>query len=239
MNCIAIDDEPLALTVIKEFCQRIEFVNLKGTYTNALDAISEINKKNIDLIFLDIEMPNINGFEFVKSLPDPPLIIFTTAYSQYAINGFELNVVDYLLKPIAFDKFLKAINKASLQLSVKNKIPIIQNQIQNNSPEEYFFVKVGYSIVKINFNEISYIEGLKDYVKIYINDKSLVTKGNIKNIENKIPSDLFARVHKSYIISIDKINKIENNHISIGSKKIPIGLQFKDSFYEKINRFRI
>ena len=239
MNCIAIDDEPLALNVIKEFCQKIDFVNLIGTFTNALEAIPEINKKDIDLIFLDIEMPDITGFEFVKTLPNPPLIIFTTAFSKYAINGFELNIIDFLLKPIAFDKFLKAINKASMQLSIKNKNAAGQIQIKNNSPDEYFFVKAGYSIVKINFDEISYIEGLKDYVKIYINEKSLVTKGNIKNIENKLPSDLFARVHKSYIISIDKIEKIEDNHIFIGSKKIPIGLQFKDSFYDKINRFRI
>lgn len=266
MNCIAIDDEPLALNVIKEFCQKIDFINLIETYTNAIDAFAEIMKNNLDVIFLDVEMPNITGFEFIKSLPNPPLIILTTAFSKYALNGFEMNAIDFLLKPISFDKFMKAVTKASIQLAAKNENIITQKHFlkdlpfrhisnhpqllnkvetdrrrgeQENKSCEYLFIKVDYSMVKVCLNEIKYIEGLKDYIKIFINEKYLITKSTIKHIESKLPPGLFARVHKSYIISIDKIDKIEYNHIFIGQKKIPIGMQFKDSFYTKIDHSRL
>jgi two-component system LytT family response regulator len=246
INCIAIDDEPLALNVIQMYCQKIVFINLIATYTNAIDAIAEIMKNNVDVIFLDVEMPNISGFEFINSLPDPPLIIFVSAFPQYAVNGFEMNAIDFLPKPFSFDRFLKAVNKASEKLGSKIKNPATQDSRLNmhrnaqiDKPEEYLFVKVDYSAVKVNFSEIRYIEGLKDYVKIFVNEKVLITKNTIKYMEAKLPLELFARVHKSYIISIDKIDKIEYNHIFIGQKKIPIGMQFKDSFYAKINHFRL
>ncbi|MGD8780525.1 MAG: response regulator transcription factor [Ignavibacteria bacterium] len=235
MNCLAIDDEPLALNVIKEHCKKVNSINLIATYTNAIDAITEINNNKIDLIFLDIEMPKITGLEFIKSLSNPPLIIFTTAFPNHAIDGFELDAVDYLLKPISFEKFLKAVNKASIRLAAK-KGDLFS---QNNKPAEYLFVKVDYSTVKVSFSEINYVEGLKDYIKIYTNEKPIITKSTIKHMESKLPTELFVRVHKSYIISINKIDKIEYNHIIIGQTKIPIGLQFKDSFYEKIDRHRL
>jgi two-component system, LytTR family, response regulator len=240
INCIAIDNDPHALNVISEHCRKIESINLAGIFTCALDAVPLINNKSIDVIFLDVEMEEINAAEFIKSLPDPPLIILTAALSKYAISGFEINAVDYLLKPINFECFLKAVIKATTRLSEKNrKLDIKNGHIVKKQGDFYFFVKVDYSTVKVNFNDIKYIEGLKDYIKIYINGKSLITKSTIKHIESKLPSGYYARVHKSYIISIDKIDKIENNQIFIGQQRIPIGMQFRDSFYEKIEKYRL
>jgi DNA-binding LytR/AlgR family response regulator len=242
MNCIAIDDEPLALEVLKEYSRKIDFVNFTGTYTNAIDSIDRIIKTNVDLIFIDIEMPNISGIEFIKSIPNPPLVIFTSAFPQYAINGYELNAVDYLLKPISFDKFLKAVTKASMYLSSPGNNDAGKKRfVDKTTPDsldkldEYTFIKVDYSMVKVSFNEMKFIEGLKDYIKIYVNDKILITKCTIKYLEKKLPGDLFVRVHKSYIISLNKIDKIEYNHVFIGSHKIPIGMQHKETFYKKID----
>ena len=239
MNCLAIDDEPLALNVVKEYCRKVDSINLVGTYTNALDAIPKINENNIDVIFLDVEMPNITGLEFIKTLPNPPLIIITSAHSRYAMEGFELNIVDYLLKPIVFEKFLKAINKAHLFLLTREKNEDNHIILPEKNACDYLFVKEGYSTVKICFSEIDYIEGLKDYMKICVKDKIHLTKSTIKHIESKLPPEKFIRVHKSFIVSLDKINKIENNRIFIGSQKIPIGLQYKTAFNDKIETQRL
>ena len=239
MNCIAIDDEPLSLNIVKEYCRKLEFMNLIGTYTNPFEAISKINESSIDIIFLDVEMPGITGLQLIKSLPNPPLIIVTSAHSKYAFEGFELSIVDYLLKPVAFDKFLRAVNKAGLFLAGREKNDKENISSQENNFPDYVFVKEGYSTVKIRFSEIEYIEGLKDYIKICVNEKYHLTKSTIKNFENKLPTNRFIRVHKSFIVSLDKIIKIENNRIFIGSKKIPIGLQYKNNFYNKIEMERL
>ncbi len=240
MNCIAIDDEPLALNIIKEFCDKLKFLQLKGIFTNAFDAIKAINREAIDVIFLDIHMPNISGLEFIKSLPNPPMIIFTTAYSEHALEGFELNAIDYLVKPISFDRFLKAVNKAYElhSLMTKNNKENLPEENKHNDPG-YMMIKVEYSTVKLNYDKILYIEGLKDYVKIYAGDKPLITKSTLKNIENKLPSDRFVRVHKSYIISLGHITKIENNRIIFGEKRIPVGDQYKELFYKLIDKHRL
>jgi two-component system, LytTR family, response regulator len=270
MNCIAIDDKPLSLNVLKNFCQKIDSINLVATYKNANDALTEIEKNKIDVIFWDVET-SANDLEFIKLLPNPPLIIGTNVIPEnfshesikpslkenYSINCFEVNTSEFPPKNISFNKFLNMVNDTSVQLSAENKDSIPVSQSTNNHSsrtgytgklKKYFFVKVDYSIVKINFNEIRYVEGLKDYVKIYVsrqnrdglsNEKPLITKSTIKNMESKLPAGLFTRVHKSYIISIDKIDKIEYNHIFIGQKKIPIGMQFKDSFYKQIDCFRL
>jgi two-component system, LytTR family, response regulator len=238
INCIAIDNDPDSLNIISEHCRKIDSLNLTGIFTNAIDAISLINSSNIDIIFLDIETPEISAADFIKSLPNPPLIILTAALSEYAINGFEINAVDYLLKPVTFESFLKSVIRATSRLTEKNLVTKASG-IPGKHDDFYFFIKVDYSTVKVNFDDIKYIEGLKDYIKIYINGKSLITKSTIKHIESKLPSGYYARVHKSYIISIDKIDKIENNHIFIGQQRIPIGMQFRDSFYEKIEQYRL
>jgi DNA-binding LytR/AlgR family response regulator len=240
IKCIAIDGDPHALDVISEHCRKIDSLSLAGTFTNAIDSVPVINSNSIDLVFLDVEMPEINAADFIKSLPDPPLIILTASLSRYAINGFEINAVDYLLKPLSFDCFLKAVIRATARLAEKNrKFDFKDGHIVQKPGDFYFFVKVDYSTVKVNFDDIKYIEGLKDYIKIYINGKSLITKSTIKHIESKLPSRYYARIHKSYIISIDKIDKIENNHVFIGQQRIPIGMQFRDSFYEKIEQYRL
>ena len=238
MNCIAIDDEPLALNVIKDFCEKISFLNLVGICINAIDAVKIIKENKIDLIFLDIQMPNITGLEFVKTLDNHPMIIFTTAYSNHALEGFELNAIDYLVKPVSFERFFKGGSKAYEIFNLKNKkefLPVGQ-PVKN---EDYIMVKVEYSVVKVNLNDILYIEGLKDYVKIYTGNRPLLTKSTMKNIEEKLQGKRFVRVHKSFIVSVSHIKSIENNRIIIGDKRIPVGNQYKAEFYSIIDKLKL
>lgn len=240
MNCIAIDDEPLALNIIKDFCSKIDFLNLEGTYTSAIDAIQIINYKRIDLIFVDIQMPNITGLEFIKSLKNPPLIILTTAYTEHALEGYTLNVLDYLVKPIPFDRFFQAVNKAYELYCLKNKpTQVVSETIESSTRADYMLVRVEYSTVKVNFSDILYIEGIKDYVKIKLDRKQYLTKSTMKNMEEKLPSDNFIRVHKSYIISISAIEKIENNRIVFGETRIPIGNNYKAAFSNTLDKYKL
>jgi DNA-binding LytR/AlgR family response regulator len=229
MNCIAIDDEPLALDIIKRFCSELRFINMIGTYTNPLDSIKVLNDVEIDLIFLDIEMPNITGFNFLKSLSTVPLIIITTAFPEHALQGFEVSAVDYLLKPFSFERFVKAVTKAFELNSLRKG-----TSHYGTHDSEFLLVRVDYNTVKIDINNILYIEGLKDYVKIYCSSRPILTKSTLKNFEAKLPSDNFIRVHKSFIVSLSKVKSIENNRIIIGEARIPIGDQFKCQFYEKL-----
>ncbi len=238
MNCLAIDDEPLALDVIEDFSGRIPFLKLAGRCTSAMEAIEIINKERIDLIFLDINMPHITGTEFIKSLESPPLIIFTTAYSEFAVEGFELNAIDYLVKPIAFNRFLKAVNKAYELFSLK-QVKTVSQKATTGPEEEYLLVKADYSTVKIMLNDILYIEGLKDYVKIYRGGKPVLTKSTMKNIEDKLSGKKFVRVHKSYIVALTKIESIENQRIIIGEKRIPVGDQYRENFNRILDEYRL
>jgi len=235
MNCIAIDDEPLALDIISEFCSRISYVNLIGTFTNPLDAANLLNSIEIDLIFLDIHMPHINGLDFLKSLYSPPLIIFTTAYKEHAFQGFDYDAVDYLIKPFASDRFTKAVNKAHQLIQLKKSGAVVQEDKLSGS-SGFIMVKVEYSTIRLNLDDILYIEGLKDYVKIYTTGKLILTKTTMKNITDKLPADRFLRVHKSFIVSVGKIDMIENNRIVIGKERIPIGESYKIPFFNIINR---
>jgi two-component system, LytTR family, response regulator len=235
MNCIAIDDEPLALDIISEFCTRINCDDLIGTFTNPFDAVKLLNSKEIDLIFLDIHMPQINGLEFLKLLYNPPLVIFTTAYKEHALQGFDNDAVDYLIKPYSFDRFSKAVNKASQLLKLKQPTDAI-NEDKLRISCGFMMVKVEYSTILVNLNDVLYIEGMKDYVKIYSGGRPILTKTTMKNIIDKLPSDRFLRVHKSFIVSIDKINMIENNRIIIDNQRIPIGESFRTPFFEMVSR---
>ena len=238
MKCLAIDDEPLALDVIKDFVEKTSFLNLKATCNNALEALELIQNEGIDLIFLDINMPNISGIEFLKSLKNAPLVIFTTAYSEHALEGFELDAIDYLVKPIAFDRFIKAVNKAYEIYTLYNYK--YKEFGASTIPEnDFIFVNAEYSTVKINLNEILFIEGLKDYIKIYNGPRPILTLCSMKKMENKLPSNQFIRVHKSFIVSIHHINAIERNFIVMGEKKIPIGETYKEAFYNRINDFKL
>lgn len=235
MNCIAIDDEPLALDVIGEFCKGIKFLNLKGTFTNPFDAVEILNSQNIDLVFLDIHMPQITGIDFLRTLCHQPMVIFTTAYKEYAPLGFEIDAVDYLVKPFALDRFVKSVNKADMFL----KLNILQNNICKNSvgvSSDFLMIKIEYNTKRVDLDDILFIEGMKDYVKLYTGSKPLLTKTTLKNIYDKLPTDRFLRVHKSYIVSLSKIDTIENNRIRIGEHRIPVGELFKTSFYSIVNR---
>jgi DNA-binding LytR/AlgR family response regulator len=235
LNCIAIDDESSALRIIIEFCSRIQYVNLIGTFTNPFEAIHTINDNQVDLIFLDIMMPQISGLEFLKTLYNPPMIIFATAFKEYAFDGFECDAVDYLVKPFAFDRFSKSVNKAFQLLKLKKPADASGGEVRDSS-HGFLMVKVEYSTIRVNLDDILYIEGLKDYVKIYTEGKLILTKTTMKNILEKLPSVSFFRVHKSYIISFDKIDMIENSRIVIGNQRIPIGESYRTSFFEMVNK---
>jgi DNA-binding LytR/AlgR family response regulator len=235
INCIAIDDDLSALKIIKEYCLKIQFVNLAGTFTNPFEAVHTINNNQVDLIFLDIVMPQITGPEFLKTLYNPPMVIFTTAFREYASEGFECDAVDYLVKPVAFERFSKAVNKAFQLIKMKSPVEISGTENPGIS-HGFLMVKVEYTTIRLNLNDILYIEGLKDYVKIYAEGRLILTKTTMKNIIEKLPSGFFFRVHKSYIISVDKIDMIENSRIVIGNQRIPIGESYRTSFFEMINK---
>lgn len=237
MKCVIIDDEPLAVDLLVEFVGRVESLELVTTFTNAIDAISIINQSEVDLIFLDIEMPHFTGIDFINAIEKKPLIIFTTAYSNYAVEGFNLGAVDYLVKPIPFIRFLKAVLRAQ-QIFIPKNLPQQTNQTIN-SPEiehDFMFVRAEYENVKINFSDILFIEGLKDYVKIYTTDnKYTLTLISLIKLENLLSSKGFARIHRSYIINIRHVKSIQKNKVLIAEKRLPISESYKAAFFEKIN----
>ncbi|HTQ64886.1 MAG TPA: LytTR family DNA-binding domain-containing protein [Puia sp.] len=222
-TCIAIDDEPLALEVIKKYIAKIYFLELKGAFTDPYEARKVMDTTPIDILFLDIQMPDINGIEFSKSLGSKNIaVIFTTAFSEYAVEGFNVDAIDYLLKPIEYDRFLKAVYKA------KEYIEYLNNQELNHG---YIFVKSDYQMIKINLKDILYIEGLDDYIKIYMPQKSILTLMTLKTITQKLPSKEFLRVHRSYIVPVSKIENVSKSKIKVADKEIPIGVSYSESFF--------
>lgn len=240
INCIAIDDEPLALDIIREYAQKIPFLDLKCTFDNALESINYLKNNEIDLIFLDIQMEELTGIQLLNVLKKKPLVIFTTAYDNYAIQGFELDAVDYLLKPISFERFLKAVDKAYEKLHFDKILkhspasPTVSNPI-----DEYFFVKTEFRMEKIKFCEILYIEGMGDYLRIVTSTKKIMTLQNFKNMEEMLPHRLFCRVHKSFIVALDKIESVERNRIKIGERTLPISDTYKKFFYDILEKKKI
>jgi DNA-binding LytR/AlgR family response regulator len=235
MICIAVDDEPLALDVLREYCNKVEFIELKSIFTSAIEAIDYINHNHVDLVFLDIQMPHISGLDFQKRLNYIPLIIFTTAYSEFALEGFNLDVLDYLLKPFSFERFYKAILKARKQYDLLQEKEIASLNEENR----FLLVKVEYHTMKINIHEIIYIEGLKDYIKIYTGSKPILTKMTMKSMEEKLNDKNFVRIHKSFIVSLTKIKEIKKDKIIVADKQIPIGRQYKKQFFEIIDNSKI
>jgi DNA-binding LytR/AlgR family response regulator len=236
LNCIAVDDENLALDLIEDNILKVPFLNLVKRCKNAFEAMEVLQSQDIDLVFLDIQMPGITGVQFLQTLTNSPMVIFVTAYKQYALEGYNLNVVDYLLKPIDFERFLKAVNKAAELYSLKQKLP--ENEGVKDTKVSTIFVNADYSLVKIKTEEITYIEGLKDYIKIHLNTstKPIVTRMTMKSIEEKLPSSEFFRVHKSFIISLDKIESIRNLKIKIGNAQIPISESYTEEFFKLIGQ---
>ena len=235
INCIAVDDEPLALDLVEDFIKKIPYLNLIKKCFSPYDALEILQTEKIDLIFLDIQMPELSGIQFAKSLSYNPMIIFTTAYSNYAVDGFNLNAIDYLVKPCSFDRFFTATNKAFKIANQQSEQTKVIQKKETTDKTDYFFIKSENSTVRINFKDILYIEGLKDYVIIYSANKKTLSLQTMKNMEQKLPLSMFARVHRSYIIAISKIDSIQRNRIIIGEKWIPIGGSYKDSFNNLIN----
>ena len=235
IRCLIIDDEPLAHRVIERFAEKISFIEIVCKCNNAVEAIEVLHNETIDLVFLDINMPKLTGIEFLKSLKTPPLVIITTAYTSFAVQSYELDVVDFLMKPFSFDRFFKAIRKAETILENK-EIPRERHESENLT-DDFIFIKSGKKTYKISRRDILYIEALGDYVKIFLPDKMIVSYQSLKNIEKLLSPKQFPRIHKSYIISLSKVELIEGNQVKIRDKKIPIGTNFKTEFDRLINSF--
>jgi len=243
MNTLIIDDEPLALDVLETYISKMPELNLVARCANALEANEIIRNNDIDLIFLDIQMPQISGVDFIKALPNPPLFIFTTAYSNYALEGYELNAIDYLLKPIFMDRFMKAVNKASDQYELRHREDASGEAGSAGDGVEFFFVKADKKLVKIKYDEILYIEGLKDYVIIRLEQGRVVTLQTMKSLEDKLPASKFKRIHRSYIVSIDKIHAVDGTSVDVyekgAIKQLPIGKNYRDEILEIVNRNKL
>jgi DNA-binding LytR/AlgR family response regulator len=240
LKCIAVDDEPLALDIIADYVAKVPFLELVKSTESAIEAMQLVQEGNIDLVFLDIQMPELTGIQFLKIAGNKASYILTTAYSQYALESYDLNVSDYLLKPIAFDRFYKAVEK------VRNQYQKQETAVATPAPEpapapaaapiqDFIFVKTEHKIQKIELDDILYIEGLKDYISIFTRSERVITLQNMKKMEETLPKDNFIRVHKSYIIAVDKIESIERSRIAIAGKTIPVGDTYRDAFFKLID----
>lgn len=232
LKCIAVDDEPLALDIIEDYISKVPFLELIKRTENAIEALQLVQAGGIDLVFLDIQMPDLTGIQFLKIASGKANYILTTAYSQYALESYDLNVSDYLLKPIAFDRFYKAVEKVRNQMQ-KEEVEVV---ITPATPvQDFIFVKTEHKIQKIQLDDILYIEGLKDYISIFTKSERVITLQNMKKMEETLPKGEFIRVHKSYIISLDKVESIERSRIAIAGKIIPIGDTYRDEFFKLID----
>ena len=233
MNCIIIDDEPLARDGIANYVREVDFLQLVDTCENPVELIQLLDQRPVDLIFLDVQTPKMNGIEFLKIAQNPPIVIVTTAFPNYALESFQLNVLDYLLKPITFDRFFKSVNKAKdyYQLLTRSA-----NTAPNKSDPiaDYFFIKCGNKYEKIHFDDVLYVEAMQNYISIQTRKGKYITLMQLKNLEQHLDSNLFIRVHKSYIVSIDKIESIEGNDIFIQSHKVPISRNYRDQVIERV-----
>ena len=220
VNCIAIDDEPLALDIIREYCAKVPFLNLMDSFVNPVDSIQYLMNNPVDLLFLDIQMDQLTGIQLLNVLKTKPMVIFTTAYDSFALQGYELDAIDYLLKPISFERFMKAVDKVYDKLQLQNQLknePIEQTHYLAPK-DDYIFVKTEFRYEKLDFNDILYIEGMGDYLCIVTEKKKIMTLQGFKRMEESLPKKSFCRVHKSYIVSIDKIESVERNRIKIKEK---------------------
>ena len=235
IKCLVIDDELPARDVLQKHIADVEALELAGTCTNAVEALSFLQSNTVDLLFLDIQMPYILGTNFIRTLKNPPKVIFTTAFRKYAIEGFELDAVDYLLKPISFDRFLKSVNKI-LQVNLQSNTTITTATENHSEPAQPFlYLRVDRKMVKVLFNDILYIEGLRDYIRIFTTSKTIVTKHLLATLEEMLPSDAFLRIHRSYIVSISKIDSYNTDTIEIGKKELPIGRLYKHDVSKLLN----
>jgi len=234
IQCIAVDDEKLVLDLLVDNISQVPYLQLVKACKNAIEATSVLQNEKIDLIFLDIQMPRLSGLQFIQTLQQPPMIILITAYEKYALESYNLNVVDYLLKPVSFERFLKACNKAKELFDLKNDKNIQPIELIH----DHIFVNVEYTLVKILYSDILFIEGLKDYIKIHLasSAKPVLTKMTLKAMEEKLPADKFCRIHKSYIVNVDKISVIKRDLVTIGNHEIPVSDFYKENLSRITNK---
>ena len=224
VNCLVVDDEELARTLLENYISRLPHLNLVEKCVNPMDALKALEENDIDLIFLDIQMPEMSGIDFLKSLHKKPKVIFTTAYSDYAIEGYQLDVVDYLLKPFSFERFLQAVNKA---------VDLISST-SNPLEKDYLLVKSEHKVHKIKYEDIRYIQSMREYVAYFLPKRKILALNSLKKLEEELPSDQFIRIHKSYIIPIQKVTTLEGNMVHIGNEKLPIGNLYKEEVLKRI-----
>ncbi|HMI01369.1 MAG TPA: LytTR family DNA-binding domain-containing protein [Pedobacter sp.] len=244
LNCIAVDDEPLALDQVSKFIEQTPFLNLAGKYPDAVQALKAIHTQKIDLIFLDIQMPDLNGIQLARVLDtgaDKPRIVFTTAYNQFALEGYKVDALDYLLKPFNYEEFLRAGQKALKYAELQNKpaTPALVVNETEHADNNYLFLKVEYQLVRIALDDILYIEGLKDYVKLQLKnaEKAILSLNSLKALEEKLPPKRFMRVHRSFIISLDKITSMTKSSVHIGKTLITVGDQYRDAFSKFVGKW--
>jgi DNA-binding LytR/AlgR family response regulator len=226
IKCLIVDDEPLSQDVLKRYIEDSPMLELSGIAFDAFEANNLLQAGDVQLIFLDINMPKLSGIRFVKTLSSPPLVVFTTAYPEYAIEGFELDAVDYLVKPFPFERFLKAVNKAIEKLS------FIQQK--HSSTCGFILLKSDKKVYKVNYDEVQYLQSFGDYVKVFVAGKCLIVHDTFKNMQEQLPADRFVRIHKSYLIAVDKIQYFEGNQVKIANELIPIGLNYKDDLIRQL-----
>jgi DNA-binding LytR/AlgR family response regulator len=242
INVIIVDDEPLAQDVLETYIEKIPDLNLIKKCNNAFEANEALKQHDIDLMFLDIQMPQLTGTDFLRSLSKPPVVIFTTAYSNYAVDGFELNAIDYLLKPISMERFLKAANKAIEQIELQRDGGNT-NSTSTEPEADFTFVKADKKLIKVTFSDVIYIEGLKDYVIIRQTNGRVVTLQTMKSLEQKLPDQIFKRIHRSYIVNLNRIEALVGNMVEViekgQAKHLPVGKNYRDELLELINQNRI
>jgi DNA-binding LytR/AlgR family response regulator len=231
-TCLIVDDEQLARKLLQEFVSKVPALELKGMCKNPLEAMEIMHTQSIDILLLDIQMPELTGVEFLKTIKKRPATIFTTAYSEYAIEGYQLDVVDYLVKPFSLDRFIMAINKAMEFIDLRIKAMEPGSAVRNET--EHLLLHADHKIYKVKLNDILYIEGLKEYVSYYTREKRIIVLQSLKSIEENLPSDRFIRVHRSYIVPIDRIKSLDGNQVQIGDKLIPIGRSYKDDVLKRV-----
>lgn len=234
IRCIVVDDKPLAIDILNDYISKVPDLNLVFSSTNPLEALEYIMKNEVDLVFLDIQMPQLNGVQFMKIVQGKCKIVLTTAYTEYALDGFENDAIDYLLKPISFERFYKAVQKSQHYFNAKNEPQVVTQVIETTPAVDYIFVKTEYKLVKVNTDDILYIEGMQNYVAIYTKTEKIISLQNIKKMEEQLPKKQFARVHKSYMVALNKINSIERSRIYIADAVIPLGDVYRDGFYQLI-----
>nr|WP_320119610.1 response regulator transcription factor [uncultured Marinifilum sp.] len=237
INCIIVDDEIHARKVLEKYIADIPHIKLIKSCKNALEAMEILRTQAIDAMFLDINMPKLTGLNFLENLKNPPIVVITTAYREYAVDAYELDVIDYLHKPIPFPRFIKAISKIEEKLQIRNNYTPIAQEKSKYIAQDFIFIKADKKTIKLNFEDIKYIEGLGDYIKIHTKSKIIISKLTIKKMEELLPKNRFPRVHKSFIISLDLIDSIEGNQVQIEEQKIPIGQMYRQAFMDLINTF--